>query len=81
MIPNEEKERWHYLAVKKLSASLYRKPSKHKGELYCLNFLNSLRTENNFKSHEKVCNNKDFCGIVIPSVKDKILELKLHEIR
>ena len=29
MIPNEEKERWHYLAVKKLTALLYRKTSKH----------------------------------------------------
>ena len=24
-------------------------------------------------SHEKVCKNKDFCGIVMPSEKDNIL--------
>ena len=46
MIPNEKKEEWHYLAVKKLSALLYRKTSKHHGDFYCLSFLQSLRTEN-----------------------------------
>ena len=30
MIPNEEKEGWHYLAVKKLPALLHKKTSKHK---------------------------------------------------
>ena len=35
MIPNEEKEGCHYLSVKKLSASLFRKTSKHKGDFYC----------------------------------------------
>ena len=38
---------------------------KHKGDLYHLNCLNSFRTENRLKAHEKVCKNKDFCGIVM----------------
>ena len=45
MIPNEEKGRWHYLAVKRLSASLFRKTSKRKDDFYCSNCLRSLRTE------------------------------------
>ena len=40
---------------------------------YCLNCLYSFRTENKLRSHDKVCKNKDFCGIVMPSEKD-ILE-------
>ena len=44
-------------AVTKLFALLHRKSSKHKGDFYFLNCLNSFRTEN--KSHEKVCKNKD----------------------
>ena len=44
MIPDEENKELHYLAVKKLSTLLLRKPSKHKGDLYCLNCLNSFRT-------------------------------------
>ena len=34
--------------------------------------------ENKLKSHEKVCKNKDFCGIVMPSEKDKLLEFNQY---
>ena len=50
--------------------------SKHHGDFYCLNFLHSFRTKNKLKSHVKLCKNKDFCGITIPSEKSKILEFK-----
>ena len=43
MIPNEEKEGWHYLAVKKLSTPLRGVASKHHGDFYCLNCLHSFR--------------------------------------
>ena len=35
-------------------------------------------SENNLKSHEKVCKNKDFSGIVMPSEKDTILEFNVY---
>ena len=38
-----------------------------------MNRLHSFRTENRFNSHEKVCKNKDFCEILMPSQKDNIL--------
>ena len=45
MIPNEEKEGWHYFAVKKKkSALLHRITSKDKDDFYCLNCLHSSRT-------------------------------------
>ena len=64
-IPNVEKE--------KLFALLRWITSKHDGDFYCLNYLHSLRTEKKVKSHQKVCKNKYFCGIVLPSQKDNIL--------
>ena len=64
MIPNKEKEGWHYLVVKKISALPHRKTSKDKGD-FCLNCVNSFRTENK---------NKDFCWIAMPAEKKKILE-------
>ena len=70
MIPNEEKEGRHYLAVKKLSALLHGITSKHKGDFYCLNYLHSFRTENKLKSHEKLCKNKD--------LKNNILEFNQY---
>ena len=78
MIPNEEKKGWHYLAVKKLSVLLYETTSEHKGDCYCWNCLHSFRTKNKLKSHEKICKSKDFCGIIMPSEKDKILEFNQY---
>ena len=72
MSSNEEKE-GHYVAVKKISALLPEIILKHKGDFYCLNFLLSVRTENKLRSHEKVCRNIDFRGIVMPSEKDSML--------
>ena len=43
MIPNEEKEGWHYLAVKQLSTPLRGVTSKHHGDFYCLNCLDASR--------------------------------------
>ena len=59
---------------KKLSTLLHGITSKRKGDFYCLNCFHSFRTENKFKSHEKVCKNKDFRRIVMPSEKDNILQ-------
>ena len=57
MIPNKEKEGWHYLAVKNLPTLVTGVTTKHHGDFYCLNCLHSCRTENKLKSHEKVCKN------------------------
>ena len=81
MIPYPEKEGWHYLAVKKLSSLSRGVTSKHHGNFYCLNFLHSFWTENKLvksKSCEKVYKNKDFCGTVLPSEKDKTLEFNQY---
>ena len=39
-------------------------------DFYCLNCLHSFKWENKLKSHEKLCKNKDFCWIVMPSEID-----------
>ena len=45
---------------------------------YYLNCLYSFGTENKLQFHEKVCNFKDFCGIVMPSETDKMLEFNQY---
>ena len=76
MVPNKEKEGlWHYFVVKKLSTLVREITSKHHGAFYCLNCLH-FRAKNKLKSHEKVPKSKDFCGILIPSERNKILEFK-----
>ena len=46
-------------------------------DFYWLNCLYSSRTKGDLKSHEKVCKNKDFCGIVLPTPKN-ILEFNQY---
>ena len=77
MITNGEK--WHYLAVKKLLALLREITSKHYSDFYCLDFLCSFRTKNKFQSHKKVCENKDFCNVIMPFEDTKILEFNQYQ--
>ena len=74
----KKKEGWYYLAVKKVSTLLAGITSKYHGDFYCLNCFHSFRTENKLKSHEQVCKNKNFCGILMPSEKDNILEFNQY---
>ena len=52
--------------------------SQHHGYFYSLNCFHSFRTENKFKSYEKAFKSKHFCGIVMPSEKDNILEFNQY---
>ena len=61
------KEKWHYLAVKQLSALLKGITSKHHGDFYCLNYPHSFAIEKKLESHKKVCENTEFCNVIIPS--------------
>ena len=70
---------WHYIAVKQLPALLKGMTVKNHVDFHCLNCLHSFRTENKLKSHKKVCENKDFCNIVMPSEDTKILEFNQYQ--
>ena len=67
-------EKWHYLAVKKLSVLFRGITSKHEGDFYCLNCFQSYTTENKLKKHKKVCENHDCCYIELPEEYNKILK-------
>ena len=43
-------------------------------DFYCFNCLHSCRTKNKLELHKKVCENKDFCDVIIPSESTKTLE-------
>ena len=75
IILNEKK--LHYLAVKKLSELLRGITSKHHGHLPKLPsfFWNKKK----LKFHKKVCENKDFCNVIMPSKDTKILEFNLYQ--
>ena len=56
----------------------YIKNSKQKSNFYCLNCLILLEKKMNLKPHEKVCKNKDSCGIVMPSKTNEILKFNQY---
>ena len=41
--------------------------------IFCLNCLHSFTRENNRESHKKLCENKDFCNVIVSSEDTKIL--------
>ena len=59
---------------KKLSALLRGITSNLYGDFYCLNCFHSFRTKNKLEFYRRICENKDFCEIIIPSEDTKILE-------
>ena len=79
MILNGEGQRWHYLAVKKISVFISRITSKNNGDIYCLNCCHSIRTKNKLESHKEVCENKDFCNLIKPSKYTKMLEFNQYQ--
>ena len=48
--------------------------SKHCKNFYCLNCFHSFTKENKRESHKNVCENEDFCNIVMPSELLKTLK-------
>ena len=67
-------EKWHYLAIKKLSALLRGVTSKHDGDFYCLNCIQSYTIKNKLEKHYKIWKNHDYCYVDMPNEDSKILK-------
>ena len=67
-------EKWHYLAVKSLSALFRGITGNNHGDFYCLNCFQSYTMENKLKKHKKVCENHDYCCVEIPEEYNKTLK-------
>ena len=48
--------------------------SKCHSDFHCLNCLHSFATKNKRESQKKVCENKDFFNIIMPSEDTQVLE-------
>ena len=64
-----DREKWHYLAVKSLSALLRGIADNNHGDFYCLNCFRPYTTEKKLKKHKNACENHDY----IPEEENKIL--------
>ena len=83
-----DKIKWHYLALKSISMNegfvkstqsisrLFNKitSTNTTDDYYCLNSFKSYRTESQLEGHELICDNHDYCEIIMPDEKHKILK-------
>ena len=67
-------KKWHYLAVKSLSALFKEVTGNNNGDFYCLNCFKLYTTENKLKKHKNVCENHDFCCVEMPEKDHKMLK-------
>ena len=77
MITNGEK--WHYLAVKRLSGLLRGITSSHNGDFYCLNCFRVYTTKKQLEAHKKICENHDYCHAEMPNEDNKIIKYNQGE--
>ena len=70
-------KKWHYLAVRSLSALLRGIKSSNNGDFYCLNCFGSYRTHNKLKKTWK--NMYDYCHVDMPKEDEKILKCNHRE--
>ena len=67
-------KKWHYLAVKKLSALFRGITVNNNGDFYCLNCFQSYTSENKLKKNKNVCENHNYCYVEMPEEDKKILK-------
>ena len=67
-------EKWHYIALKKLSTLLRGITSKHIGDIYCLISFHAYCTEDKLKKLQNVCKNHGYFYEEMPKVDNKILK-------
>ena len=75
----DNKNNWHYLAVKTISGLLRGLTSNHNEDFYYLNCFHSYRTKKKIKNHERICRDHDFCYVKMPYEDKKILNIFLEK--
>ena len=69
-----DNEKWSYLAVKNISMLLRGVTANRNGDFYCLNCFHLYRTLKKLKNHAKVCQDHDFCNVIMPDRNNNILK-------
>ena len=67
-------EKWHYLVVNNLSRLLRGITSNHNADFYCLNCFHSYRTKNKLEAHKKICENRDYCHVEMPTIGNNTIK-------
>ena len=87
LLMNTYGEQWHYIALKSIRTDdgfnrrirslprLFRAiTANHHGDFYCLNCVQSFKTDNTLKRHERLCDNNDYCHVEISTKNNNALK-------
>ena len=72
-------EKWHYIAVTRLSGLLRGVTGNNNGDFYCLNCFHAYRTKTKVETHKKICENHDYCQVEMPDEDNKIIKYNQGE--
>ena len=72
-------ETWHYLTVRNLSRLPRGITSNHDGDFYCLNCFHSYRAKNKLEAHKKICENRDYCHVEMPTKDNNAIKYNQGE--
>ena len=72
-------EKWHYLVEKNLPGLFRGITSNHNEDFYCLNCFRSYRTRNKLEAHKKICENHNYCNVVMPTKDNNIIKYNQGE--
>ena len=78
-INDKENDKDHFAAISSISRLLFGLRSKLKGTHYCRNCLNEFRSELVLDKHSKICEDNDYCEIIMPSKKKSKLIFDLSK--
>ena len=67
-------EKWHYLTVKNLPGLLRGITSNYHGDFHCLYCFRSYRTKSKLELHKKICENRDYCHVEMPTKGNNIIK-------
>ena len=69
--------KWHYLTVKNLSGLLRGITSTHYCDFHCLNCFRSYRAKSKLDLHKKICEDRDYCSVEMPTKNNNNI-IKFH---
>ena len=72
-------EKWHYIAVTRLSRLLRGVTGNNNGDFYYLNCFPAHKIKKKLETHEKICQNDDYCHVEIPNEDNKIIKYNQGE--
>ena len=72
-------EKWHYIAVTRLSELLRGITSNNNGDFYCSNCFRVYTTKNKLEARKKICENHEYCHVEMPNENNKIIKYNQGE--